>query len=157
MNENHPTQNETIQVTIDKFWEVIPPLWRGIRKFIHDQAVDEFRITLSQFHILRHIHTGMDSVSKLAKIGRISRPAISRGVDTLVQKGLVTRETDSDDRRHILLGLTPDGKALLEKLFGNTRSWMTDKMESLTNEEMEQINQAFDALQRAFTIQEHNS
>jgi DNA-binding MarR family transcriptional regulator len=143
-------QDENIQRAIDKFWEVIPPLWRGVRKHIHDQAAEDFQITLAQFHIMRHIHSGMDSVSDLAKTGKISRPAISRGVDALVHKGLVNRSTDTQDRRHIQLSLTTEGETLLSELFENTRQWMAIQMISLTEADLKMIQQGIDALQRAF-------
>ena len=141
--------DENIQRSIDKFWEVIPPLWRGVRKHIHDQAMEDFQITLAQFHILRHIRSGLDSVSELAKTGKISRPAISRGVDSLVIKGLVNRSTDSKDRRHIQLSLTTEGETLLDELFGNNRQWMASKMISLSEADLKTIQQGLDALQKA--------
>lgn len=143
--------DENLQQSIDKFWEVIPSLWRGVRKHIHDQAVEDYQITLAQFHILRHIRSGMDSVSELAKTGKISRPAISRGGDTLVHKGLVNRSTDAKDRRHIQLSLTDEGETLLNELFGNTRDWMANKMITLTEADLKIIQQGLDALQKAFT------
>jgi DNA-binding MarR family transcriptional regulator len=142
--------DKNVESVIDKFWEVIPPLWRSVRKFIHDQAAEEFDITLAQFHILRHIHAGTDSVSNLAKMGRISRPAISRGVDTLVTKGLVSRETDPNDRRRIRLSLSPRGKTLLDELFGNTRTWMMEKMNLLDTDDRDDIIKGLTAFQKSF-------
>jgi DNA-binding MarR family transcriptional regulator len=144
------TTSEILQQSIDKFWEVIPPVWRGVRSYIHAQATEQFDITVAQFHILRHICNGRDSVSKLAETGRISRPAISRGVDILVNKGLVTRTTDPVDRRHIQLALTDQGQALLSELFGNTNQWIAEKLAILTDDELEAIIQAGDALSKAF-------
>ncbi|WAL65990.1 MarR family transcriptional regulator [Amycolatopsis cynarae] len=40
----------------------------------------------------------------------------SRIVDRLVGAGLVTREIDPGDRRHVLLRLTPEGRALARKV-----------------------------------------
>jgi DNA-binding MarR family transcriptional regulator len=40
----------------------------------------------------------------------------SRLVDRMVQAGLVDRETDPQDRRHVTLSLTPQGKRLVKKV-----------------------------------------
>jgi len=139
-----------IERAIDKFWEVIPPLWRSVRSHIHTQATEQFDITVAQFHILRYLRNGKNTVSKLAETGKISRPAASRGVELLVQKGLVARATDPDDRRHIQLSLTSAGQALLEQLFGNTSLWMSEKLGELSEAELEAILQGSAALEKAF-------
>ena len=136
---------------IDDFWEFFPPVWHVVRAHIHQEAVENFGITVVQFHILRRIRKGIDSVSKLADDRHTSRPAISRAVDVLVNKGLVIRRQNPADRRNVPLSLTEEGESLLEALFGNTRQWMAEKLSILSAEEMEAIQVAGDGLKRAFT------
>jgi DNA-binding MarR family transcriptional regulator len=136
---------------IDKFWEFFPPVWHTVRAHIHQQAVENFDITVVQFHILRRIRKGTDSVSKLADDRHTSRPAISRAVDVLVKKGLVLRTQNPEDRRNIQLSLTDGGAALLEALFNNTRQWMAEELSVLNDDELHSILLAGDALQLAFT------
>ncbi len=76
---------------IERFWETIPPLWGMVRRQIRSTAAARFGLTFEQFYILRHIRKGSTSVSELAAVKRISRPAISQAVDTLVNKELLTR------------------------------------------------------------------
>ncbi len=142
--------SEKLPQAIDKFWEVIPPLWRSVRAYIRAQATEKFDVTVAQFHILRYIRSGKDTVSKLAETGRISRPAISRGVETLVAKGMVIRATDPGDRRHNQLSLTAEGQALLNELFGHTRQWMAARLGVLTDDELESIIRASESLAKAF-------
>lgn len=139
-----------LHLAIDKFWEVVPPLWRQVRSRIHHEAVENFQITVGQFHVLRHIRAGKDTVSELAEIVRLSRPAISRTVDSLVEKGLVERTPDPDDRRQIQLALTAAGQALLAELFGEVRRWMAEYLSVLQPADFETIAQALGLLQQAF-------
>ncbi|MBN1666529.1 MAG: winged helix-turn-helix transcriptional regulator [Anaerolineales bacterium] len=143
-------QIDPIQLVINKFWEVVPPLWRLVRSRIHQEAVENFQITVSQFHVLRHIRAGQHTVSDLAETVRLSRPAVSRTVDSLVEKGLVGRTTDPHDRRQIQLALTPAGEDLLSALFGQVRRWMAEHLSSLQQFELEEISQALAMLQQAF-------
>ena len=139
------------QQTIEKFWEFFPSVWHTVRAHIHQEAVESFGITVVQFHILRRIRKGTDSVSKLADDRHTSRPAISRAVDVLVNKGLVVRTQNPADRRNVQLSLTEKGASLMDALFGNTREWMAEKLSVLGGEEFEAILIAGDALKRAFT------
>jgi DNA-binding MarR family transcriptional regulator len=140
-----------IEDTIDKFWEFFPSVWHIVRAHIHAEVAENFEITVGQFHILRRIRSGIDSVSKLADDRHTTRPAISRTVDSLVNKGLVTRSQDPDDRRYVQLSLTAEGQILMDELFTNTRVWMAEKLGILSEEELAAISVAADALKRAFT------
>jgi DNA-binding MarR family transcriptional regulator len=137
-------------------WPVIPNELTRITKFISKQseeslAAQNFGITVGHFHILRRIRHGTDSVSKLADDGHTSRPAISRSVDVLVNKGLVIRTQNPTDRRNVQLSLTDEGQSLMEVLSDNTRQWMAEKLAVLSEDELEAILVAGDALKRAFT------
>jgi DNA-binding MarR family transcriptional regulator len=139
------------QKTIDKFWECFPPVWHTLKAHIRHEAAENFNITVGQFHILRRIKNGTDSVSKLADDRHTSRPAISRSVDMLVNRGLVNRTHNPYDRRIVQLSLTEEGQSLMEEIFCNTRKWMAEKLSVLGDDEFEAILIAGDALQRAFT------
>ncbi len=144
------TNTTPIQQAIEKFWEFFPPVWHTVRAHIRQEATENFDITVGQFHILRRIRWGTDSVSKLADDRRTSRPAISRAVDVLVNKGLIARTTNPADRRNVQLSLTDEGQSLMEALFSNTRGWMAEKLAVLSEDELEAILVAGDALKRAF-------
>jgi DNA-binding MarR family transcriptional regulator len=141
---------EARQQAIDRFWESIPFVWNQVRSNLRCIASEYFDISVEQFHILRHIRKGITSVSELAVVKQISRPAISQGVDLLVEKGLIYRQQDAADRRHIYLGLTPAGDDLLNRIFQENRAWMTDKMKSLSPDELNQISSALVILKETF-------
>src|SRR5512143_1719876 len=113
---------ETTEQALDPFWETVPPLWGQVRAHIRATAIEKFPISIEQFQILRLIRRGHGSVSELADAKNISRPAVSQGVDALVNKGLLTRTPDADDRRHLQLALTKTGNALLDAVFDDTRA-----------------------------------
>ena len=130
-------KDRVLEQTIDKFWETVPPMWGYIRAHIRAVATENYDISVEQFHILRFIRRGHCSVSDLADARNISRPAISQGVDALVNKGLVTRMQSKEDRRYVELELTPEGNALLDSVFQNTREWMKSSLETFSQEELD--------------------
>jgi len=150
MVDSHLRSDELLKDTIDDFWETFPSLWHSIRARIREVATAEFDITVEQFHILRRIHKGRDSVSKLADAKHISRPAISRAVDIMVNKGLVTRAQDPADRRYVQLALTEEGQTLLDAIFSKNRAWMASRLISLEKSELDAIRSGMNALSKAF-------
>ena len=132
---------------IDRFWETIPPVWNLVRSYIRGTATGNFDITVEQFHVLRYVRRGM-SISELATAKNISRPAISQAVDLLVKKGLLNREQSTQDRRYVNLTLTDTGNALLDAVFNETRTWMKSHLDQLTNEDLESIAKAMEALKK---------
>ena len=144
------TSEELLPRAIEKFWEAFPPVWNRIRGNLRLILAEAFNISIEEFHILRNLRRGICSVSQLASVQQISRPAASQAVEALVEKGLVSRHYDAEDRRHIRLALTPAGDELINTIFQKNRRWMMEKMESMSPEEMAAILKAMEALKEAF-------
>ncbi len=144
------TAEELRQEAIDRFWETIPPVWNLVRSNLRCIASENFEISVEQFHILRHIRKGITSVSELAAVKQISRPAISQAVDILVEKGLIARQQDAQDRRYVHLRLTPEGDDLLNKIFQENRAWMTEKMSTFDSEALNSVIAGLEILKAIF-------
>ena len=134
--------------TIDRFWETIPPVWNFVRTHIRGTATGKFDITVEQFHVLRFVRRGPNSMSELATAKNISRPAISQAVDVLVKKGFLSRVQSTTDRRYVELELTDAGNALLDTVFKETRGWMKERMSKLSADELETIAKAMEAMKK---------
>ncbi len=142
------TKEALRQQVIDRFWETVPQIWHQVRNNLRCSAAETFEISVEQFHILRHIGRGITSVSQLAEVKQISRPAVSQAVEALVDKGLVVRQQSADDRRYVRLTLTKSGETLLDKIFQQNRAWMAKKLSGLDEGEMGKIVEAFEILKR---------
>jgi DNA-binding MarR family transcriptional regulator len=133
---------------LDKFWEVIPPAWFQARAQIRGAAAEQFNLTVEQFQVLRRIRRGFDSVSAIADDARTSRPAVSKAVDGLVNRKLVSRLTDPSDRRHIRLSLTEEGARIMNGIFDEANDWLETKLAPLTPAERGQLIQSLDLLHK---------
>lgn len=146
------TASETdLQQTVDLVLDALPPVWDRIRSNLRKAATEKFGITLEQFHDLRHIKRGYQSVGDLAEKRQTSRSAVSQAVEVLVAKGLVTRREESGDRRFVRLDLTPFAREVMEANFEENRAWMKTKMSSLSAGELASVREAMDILRCAFT------
>jgi DNA-binding MarR family transcriptional regulator len=150
MNTIAVSKDELLRLAIERFWETFPPAWNRIRGHVRTIAVEQFGITVEQFHILRHIRKGASSVSDLAEVRQISRPGVSQIVDMLVDKGLVDRQRHPDDRRYVQLELTQEGDRLLDAIFRKNQAWMMEKMAVLTPAELDEIMRALEMLRKTF-------
>jgi DNA-binding MarR family transcriptional regulator len=87
-----------------------------------DETLDEFDLDWSEYKLLslltREGEVYRSSPGKLARIMELSSGAMTNRLDRLEQAGLVRRLPDPDDRRGILVELTPDGKRVYEDAVG---------------------------------------
>ena len=82
------------------------------------RAVGELELSLTQLRALHVLVYGVEqtSLKDLADRLGLSLPAVSRSIDGLVQRGLVTRAEDAEDRRMKQVRATPAAPELLERL-----------------------------------------
>ena len=135
---------------IEKFWETIPSAWHATRAHIRKVAAENFHLTVEQFQVLRRIRRGVDSVSALAEANRTSRSSVSKAVDALVNKGLVSRSTDAHDRRHVHLSLSGEGERVLSAIYAETEAWLAARCARLTAAELDETLHSLDLLRKAF-------
>ena len=91
--------------------ETIPTVMRAIRTMMRAEGKKD--LTVPQFRALGYIdrHRGA-SLKDVAEHLGIPMSGASRLVDKLVNRKLVTRTTDTEDRRRVILNLLPAGKRL---------------------------------------------
>ena len=67
--------------------------------------------------VLRYIalHSGEVLPGEISSEMEVSSARIAAALNSLESKGLITRQIDLSDRRKILVGITPEGKALAEQ------------------------------------------
>ena len=70
-------------------------------------------LTLAQYRLLAMIAGGAERASLIAGQLALTKPTVSATIDTLVERGLVTRTTVDDDRRALRLQVTTEGHTAL--------------------------------------------
>jgi DNA-binding MarR family transcriptional regulator len=81
------------------------------REFL--KGLEEVELTATQYRILILLSDGEAMSSALASRLAVSPPSVTSVVDGLVNRGLVDRSHDLDDRRRISLELTEEGIKVL--------------------------------------------
>jgi DNA-binding MarR family transcriptional regulator len=74
-------------------------------------------VTVAQWNVLVTVYHGQaTTTAEVARYIAIDPGAVSRLVDRLAAKGLMTRSADPSSRRRVRLGLTEAGRALMPDL-----------------------------------------
>lgn len=91
-------------------------LWHGVA--LDQVRHDDRDLTLRQMAILLHIYLvpPPHTVRGLAATLGVTKPVITRALDTMGEMGLVDRVRDDADRRSVIIKRTVGGALYLEKL-----------------------------------------
>ena len=110
------------------------------------QAVGEAELSMSQLKTM-HILTLEASELSLKHLGDrlgLSLPAMSRAIESLVQRGLVTRAENAADRRMKTVCVTDAGRELVDHLLELRFAGIEDFVETLSPEERANLGAALE-------------
>lgn len=110
-----------LEVTPEALAGELLDLWRVILKGSTRELyrlLDELELSLTQLKLLHVlVECAVEvSVKELAERMTISLPSASRTVDALLQRGLVERREDTDDRRIKRVGANDAARALIDRV-----------------------------------------
>lgn len=112
----------------------------------HNKQLSRFGLTLPQFNILRILRGAREPLSiNLVRERMLEKsPNVTRLIDKLIQKGMVTRDRHKSDKRVIMLQITEKGLRTLEKL--DTVFNDINASNLLSESEANQLNHLLDKL-----------
>lgn len=106
-------------------------------------------LTPSQSAILSSLdRRGPMSMSRLANVEAISRPSATGIVSRLIDKGLIVRSNDPEDRRSVIVAITPAASALLERRKQERTAFLALLIDSLSDEEQLVLAKAAELIER---------
>jgi homoprotocatechuate degradation regulator HpaR len=77
----------------------------------------EHNVTEPQWRVLRVIKERLSTdATGLAEIGLLHAPSVTRILKELEERGLIVRKPDAEDRRRIMIALTPEGRDLIRSI-----------------------------------------
>ena len=117
-------------------------LWKAYSALAYyaEQSIRALGIIQSDFRVLEALlHKGPLPVNTLAPLVQLTSGSISVAVDRLEAKELVKRQPDKEDRRKIIVLLTPKGRALIAKAFAVHAEAMEKATEGLSKPERAEI------------------
>ncbi|MBQ8821087.1 MAG: MarR family transcriptional regulator [Lachnospiraceae bacterium] len=133
--------------------EVLVKLFREIIT-IEERAIKQSQfkdLTANDMHVMEAIGTDeAKNMSTVAKALSITTGTLTISVNGLVKKGYVERVRSDEDRRVVLVSLTPKGKQAHAQHAGFHNNMIDAVAEGLNEEELEVLGKALANLNRYF-------
>ena len=129
--------------------DTVPHVMRSIRCEIRMKRAPG--LSIPQFRVLNFLKTHHDvTLSEVSEFIGLTLPSMSKMVDGLVERGLISRRACVSDRRKIQLALSENGKELVESVYSYTQSSLSLKIAGLSVDEQDSILDAMRILQVVF-------
>ncbi|MCS7022942.1 MAG: MarR family transcriptional regulator [Gemmataceae bacterium] len=118
-------------------------LWRTYDrlKMLEDELFAAYDLTAQQYNVLRLLRAAREPLATLALAERlISRaPDITRMLDKLEQRGLISRTRSTTDRRTVRVSITAAGRWLLDQLAEPLRRCHQQQLGHLSSKQLQQL------------------
>src|SRR5487761_1079472 len=72
---------------------------------------------------------------ELAEHEKVQPPSMTRVIAVLEERSLVRREPHPSDRRQAILSVTPEGRAVVQRVRRRREAWLAQRLQELTPEE----------------------
>ena len=125
-------------------------LWRTYDRLhiLEEELFGRYDLTPQQYNALRVLRgEGNRRLATLVLASRlVSRaPDITRLLDKLEDRKLIERERPADNRRMVLIGLTPQGRELLDDLDSQVRACHTRQLGHLSEDQLRKLIELLEA------------
>lgn len=147
MNDHH-VDSCSNGALVDRM-EFVMPLFQHVMKYILVELQGDDRLTLQQLRSLRAIAASEQGIptSRLAKKLNIASPTVTRIIDGLVDRDLVDRQADTEDRRRTRIVLAAAGEELLDHYERALHAHLIHRLEGLTHDQRNNLWHALEDLQ----------
>lgn len=123
-------------------------MWKTHRRMSAEMAeYKEHGLTGPQFFMLNMISfEGPTKVARLAERMEVKPSATTVMLDRLEQSGFIVREMDKNDRRAVIVSLTPKGKDVLKQVKKESNEILSRFLSVLSDDELETFTHLYEKL-----------
>lgn len=120
-------------------------IWTGLRSLLrlYDKMLKrvcaEHNLTVIEADVISFLQNNpeKDTAADIAELRMLSKGAVSKAVESLIQKSFLERIPDKQDRRRIHLKLKPEAEPVLEMVNAVREEFLKKVLEGFTKEELE--------------------
>jgi DNA-binding MarR family transcriptional regulator len=123
--------------------ELIPGVMRQIGAGIHFSGI---RMASAHFRLLSMLARHPCNLSELAGKQKVTMATMSNSIETLVERGWVSRSQSSKDRRMIQVELTAEGNQVLVEFHNQLNKRFAYVLKDMTEEELLQVHEGLKLL-----------
>jgi MarR family transcriptional regulator, 2-MHQ and catechol-resistance regulon repressor len=146
-------KKSTIQAAKASFLPAMRELVRAYQAFssYSEAHVRQFDLTPAQFDVIATLgNTHGLSMGEIGEKTLITKGTLTGVIDRLIQKQLVIREVPADNRRNVIVQLTPQGQQIFEQSFPSHIAYLKERFDQLSPPEIEALTTLLVQLKQAF-------
>jgi DNA-binding MarR family transcriptional regulator len=129
--------------------EIVPMVMLAIRTEMRSHRDSD--LSVPQFRVLVYLHRHeWSSPSDIAEYMGLTRPSMSKMIDGLVTRQLVSRRMDPGDRRRVSLASTARGRKAMQAAYQATEARLAERLEALPVAKRRTILKAMEVLASIF-------
>lgn len=138
-----PSTHETSSAAL---WVVLARAYRSMAVFV-ERSIAALDIGLSDFMILEALlHKGPLTMSELCEAALITNASMTAAIDRLEERDFVERVGDKQDRRVRRVQLTPQGTALIKRLYARHERDLDEVMSVIPSAERAELRRGLKAI-----------
>ncbi|MCU0570911.1 MAG: MarR family transcriptional regulator [Oculatellaceae cyanobacterium Prado106] len=149
---SHP-QKTTTQAAKETFIPTMRELVRAYQAFsaVSETHIRQFDLTPAQFDVIATLgNTQGMSMGDIGEKTLITKGTLTGVIDRLIQKQLVTREIPPENRRNVIVKLTPKGEQVFEQVFPVHIAYIKERFDQLEPSELELLRVLLGRLRQVF-------
>ena len=119
--------------------EIVKVIPRVMRTIAAEREWSGHTMSPAHFPLLGILANHPCNLSELALRQAVSLPTMSNSISVLVERGWVKRVPSPDDRRQVMLELTPDGRAVLAEIKGQAEARVAESLDKLSSDDLKSL------------------
>ncbi len=154
LKETTKTENTNEEISSQQcaalLMEVVPLVMGTIRREMRRHRAAD--LSVPQFRALNFVRRNPGtSLSLVAEHLGLTLPSVSKMIDGLQERKLLTRQIDANNRRKMILNLTEEGDTTLYHARQATMLYLGDILDKLSNEERFMLSNSMETLRPLFS------
>lgn len=147
MPRKHMASEELIESVANNLFMALP-IFR--KRLLHMDVIQrEFNVPLSHVQVLAMLHDhGSMNVSEISRRLGIAKPNITPLIDRLIEDRLVERKRDDNDRRMVIVSISPLGVSRLMEICGKMHELVGEWAVKLSAAELRELNESLRVITR---------
>jgi len=146
-------EKPTVQAAKASFLPAIRELVRAYQAFsaYSEAHVRQFDLTPAQFDVIATLgNTNGLNMGEISEKTLITKGTLTGVIDRLIHKQLVSREVPEDNRRNVIVQLTPQGQQVFEQSFPSHITHLQERFDRLDPNEVKTLTELLTQLKQAF-------
>ena len=110
------------------------------------QICQDYHLSLIEATIISFLYNNPGKDTDIVELRMLSKGNVSQAVESLIQKSILQRKQDTEDRRKIHLSLTPAAHPITQELEIISKEFLEEVFSGLSQEELELLERMNDRI-----------